>query len=335
MKLRWIVLTAVIMCCTIPAVALEISDKTFTTENAGKVVFSHATHMKKKIAKSPNISCKACHNDTMKKNVRYTMAQMEQGKSCGQCHNGKKAFALAKCAACHKVKNITYTVKETGPVLFKHTAHLQKNSECVTCHNSLFKTGENPRVSMDAMEKGKSCGACHDGKKAFGLDKCMECHPVKEITIKVKETGPTPFSHKFHVEVAKCDKCHPALYSTSQPNKHVGMAAMEKGKSCGVCHNAKDAFPVKECAKCHPALELEFEDKTIGNVLFSHTFHTALYPCNDCHTSLYKAARSKVKTTMRQMEAGKSCGKCHDGKTAFTVKDTCGTCHKISSHPVR
>ena len=80
MRLRWIVLTAAIMCCTIPAGALDIKDKTFTTENAGKVTFSHSIHLKKKNPKSPNISCKACHNDAMKKNVHYTMAQMEQGK---------------------------------------------------------------------------------------------------------------------------------------------------------------------------------------------------------------------------------------------------------------
>jgi c(7)-type cytochrome triheme protein len=329
MKLRWIVLTAVIMCCTIPAGALDIKDKTFTTENAGKVTFSHSVHLKKKSTKSPNISCKACHNDDMKKNVHYTMAQMEQGKSCGQCHNGKRAFALAKCVACHKVKDIAFKVKETGPVLFKHTVHLQKHGECSTCHNTLFKTGKNPRVSMNAMEKGKSCGACHDGKKAFGLDKCVTCHPVKEITYKIKETGPTHFSHKFHIEVAGCGKCHPGLYSPNQQNKRVDMAAMEKGKSCGACHNSKEAFSVKECSKCHPVRELVFEDKSAGNVMFSHKFHTGLYTCVDCHKSLYKTTRSIVKVTMQEMEKGKSCGSCHEGKTAFSVKEKCESCHKM------
>lgn len=331
MKLSWIVFTAVIMSFSIPAMALDIKDKTFTTENAGKVVFSHAIHMKKKSAKSPNVSCKACHNDSMKKNTHYTMAQMEQGKSCGQCHNGKKAFALAKCTICHKVKDVTFKVKETGRVLFKHTVHLQKKSECGVCHNALFKTGSNPSVSMSSMEKGKSCGACHNGKKAFGLDKCVTCHPVKEITFKVKETGPTLFSHKFHIEVAGCGKCHPALYSTSNQNSHAGMAAMEKGKSCGACHNSKDAFSVKECSKCHPIRELVFVDKDAGNVNFSHKNHSGLYKCGECHTGIYNTMRSKTKVSMKAMESGKSCGACHDGKTAFSVatdKD-CDKCHKM------
>lgn len=333
MRLRWIVLTAAILCCTIPAGALDIKDKTFTTENAGKVIFSHTVHLKKKSAKTPNISCKACHNDAMKKNVHYSMVQMEQGKSCGQCHNGQRAFALAKCAACHKVKDITFKVKETGPVLFKHTVHLQEKGDCSTCHNTLFKTGKNPRVSMAAMEQGKSCGACHNGKKAFGLDKCASCHPVKEITYKVEATGPTHFSHKFHLEVAGCNKCHPELYSVSQQNKRVGMAAMEKGKSCGACHNSKEAFSVKDCSKCHPVRDVVFEDKTLGDVMFRHNNHTGLYTCVDCHTSLFKTTRSKVKVSMQEMGKGKSCGACHDGKTAFTVKEQCKSCHQILPKP--
>ena len=254
MKLHWIVLTAAIMCCTIPAGALDIKDQTFTTKNAGKVVFSHSTHLKKKIAKSPNISCKACHNDDMKKNVHYTMAQMDQGKSCGQCHNGKQAFALAKCTACHKVKDITFKVKETGSVLFQHTVHLQKKGECNSCHNKLFKTGTNPRVSMKEMEKGKSCGSCHTGKKAFALLNCSKCHPTKEITFIEKDAGNVKFSHKNHTSLYNCGECHTKIFSTTKSKTKASMKEMETGKSCGACHDGKTAFSVatdKDCDKCH------------------------------------------------------------------------------------
>lgn len=254
MNLRRIVLTAVIMCCTIPAVALDIKDKTFTTENAGKVVFSHDAHLKKKHTKSPNISCKACHNDAMKKGLHYTMAQMEQGKSCGQCHNGTQAFALAKCTACHKVRNITFKVKETGTVLFKHTVHLKKTGECSVCHNTLFKTGTNPRVSMADMEKGKSCGACHNGKKGFAVSECFRCHPTREITFIEKDAGNVAFSHKNHSGLYKCGECHTTIYTPARSKTRVSMKEMEAGKSCGVCHDGKTAFSVasdKECDKCH------------------------------------------------------------------------------------
>jgi c(7)-type cytochrome triheme protein len=31
-------------------------------------------------------------------------------------------------------------------------------------------------VTHADMEKGRYCGACHDGKKGFALDDCAACH---------------------------------------------------------------------------------------------------------------------------------------------------------------
>ena len=95
---------------------MDLKDITYTTKDAGKVVFSHTSHLQKKSRTTSNFSCKACHDSSKAKNIRYTMGDMEKGKSCGKCHNGNKAFALAKCTQCHKVRDITYKVKETGPV---------------------------------------------------------------------------------------------------------------------------------------------------------------------------------------------------------------------------
>lgn len=256
MKLGIAAIMSLITLCgwSVATHALEIRDVTFQTESAGKVIFRHSSHMKKKSRTAPNISCKACHNDKLQKGTRYTMAQMEQGKSCGQCHNGKKAFGLVRCTGCHKVKDITIQVKDTGPVKFRHTTHLKKSTYCGACHNSIFKTSGNAPVSMADMEKGKSCGACHNGKKAFSLASCTTCHPVKDRT---------------------------------------------------------------------------FSDKDAGNVVFSHTSHITIYKCGDCHTMIYEPAKSKKRKTMTQMESGESCGACHDGKTAFTVKENCATCHKM------
>jgi c(7)-type cytochrome triheme protein len=41
----------------------------------------------------------------MKKAAKITMADMNAGKFCGECHNGTKAFAskdAATCGKCHK-----------------------------------------------------------------------------------------------------------------------------------------------------------------------------------------------------------------------------------------
>jgi len=308
--------------------AVSVPDVVFTTKAAGKVVFNHGDHINKKGLTN---DCRACHDALfdLKKKKHYTMSDMKIGRSCGACHDGKRAFPLENCGGCHHTKELVYQVKATGPTAFSHKAHLAKTPDCGTCHPSIFDNSSTKRFTMAEMKRGKSCGACHNGTKAPGLDSCVTCHPVKEITFKEESTGPIHFSHKSHVEVAGCDKCHPKLYALNRHNKPVGMAAMKKGKSCGACHNAKAAFPVKDCAKCHPVRELEFEVKNFSVAQFSHESHMGLYSCTGCHTSLYKIARNKGVVTMREMEEGKSCGHCHDGKTAFTVKDKCGTCHKI------
>ena len=310
------------------AVAVTVRDAVFTTKNAGTVVFKHADHINKK-AMSKN--CRACHDTVfdLKNKKSFSMADMKKGKSCGVCHEGKKAFALEACARCHQTKDKIYAVKETGPTRFGHARHLLQSADCGVCHPKLFTTAKNKRFSMADMKKGQSCGACHNGTQAFGLDSCIICHPVKEITYQVKETGPTHFSHKSHLSVAECGSCHPKLYAPKQKNRRAGMAAMGTGKSCGACHNSKQAFSVKECMKCHPTGELLFEEKSTGNVIFSHTSHTALYGCGDCHSALYTTSRSKLKVSMAAMEKGKSCGSCHEGKTAFSVQDKCELCHKM------
>ena len=67
-----------------------------------------------------------------------------------------------------------------------------------------------------------------------------------------------------------------------------------------------------------------------GDVLFSHDLHVARVgaKCQQCHDSLYTNAVQHKSVTMRQMQEGKSCGACHNGKQAFSVKADCARCHK-------
>jgi c(7)-type cytochrome triheme protein len=74
-----------------------------------------------------------------------------------------------------------------------------------------------------------------------------------DVTMKNKG-GETIFSHEAHVEVAglQCQECHPKVYTNAKQHKSVTMKTMEQGKSCGSCHNGKEAFSVKEnCENCH------------------------------------------------------------------------------------
>ncbi|MGE5239080.1 MAG: cytochrome c3 family protein [Chloroflexota bacterium] len=68
-----------------------------------------------------------------------------------------------------------------------------------------------------------------------------------------KRVGSVTFSHDSHVGMGmKCTDCHDALYVTKEKHKHITMAQMQKGQSCGACHNGKKAFNVKgTCNQCH------------------------------------------------------------------------------------
>jgi c(7)-type cytochrome triheme protein len=112
------------------------------------------------------------------------------------------------------------------------------------------------KTSMSDMGKGKSCGACHNGKAAFAsTGDCNKCHKGLKpgrVTFKT-EAGEAAFSHDFHLQTYKCADCHTKIFPYKAISLKTSMADMEKGKSCGTCHNKdKDAFSVKgDCEKCH------------------------------------------------------------------------------------
>jgi len=96
-----------------PAVSSAVPEGinlTWPGGGAGKVTFDGTKHAKK------GYHCETCHISGLfqtKKNADImTMEAMKQGKFCGICHNGKKAFSTTdpkKCHECHKVEK-----KENG-----------------------------------------------------------------------------------------------------------------------------------------------------------------------------------------------------------------------------
>lgn len=69
-----------------------------------------------------------------------------------------------------------------GKVTFSHRIHVnEQRPDCTTCHPVLFKIlGGEARADgaayHRAMDEGRRCGACHNGKAAFGLEGCPACH---------------------------------------------------------------------------------------------------------------------------------------------------------------
>lgn len=116
--------------------------------------------------------CLTCHGDK---------AQHNPGPPCSQCHDFKPA-AAGKAAAASGPAAIAFPSDPGSPgkVTFEHAKHLARGAKCADCHPKLFamKKGAD-KLSMDSMGEGKQCGACHDGKTAFGVmdgEKCDSCH---------------------------------------------------------------------------------------------------------------------------------------------------------------
>ncbi|MBL0226344.1 MAG: cytochrome C [Geobacteraceae bacterium] len=79
-----------------------------------------------------------------------------------------------------------------------------------------------------------------------------------------------------------------------------------------------------------PGKILEFPEESMGLVIFDGTTHKAAgFSCGDCHNPDVFPAKKKgsVKMTMKDLYEGKFCGKCHDGKNGFLIKENCDRCH--------
>ncbi len=250
------------------------------TKPLKSVIFSHKVHIDEK-----GLSCDMCHSGLFEPTALkaqdkgdFTMDSLYKGKYCGACHDGKMAFASnTQCARCHagvkgfnasqkKEKGLSMLVQ--GPkepitigagdsaVLFSHQSH-GKSNKCGDCHSTLFpmKKGKT-RVTMDALYQGRLCGSCHNGKTAFASSDCAKCHgkmpaPKTDLVYKVKDLGPVIFSHGFHTKTFGCKDCHTKFFAMKKTEGKMTMDMMNKGKSCGGCHNGNVATSVSDCGKCH------------------------------------------------------------------------------------
>jgi len=156
------------------------------------------------------------------------------------------------------------------------------------------------------------------------------------------------FPHSSHVEWVDCLSCHPKIF----PSGHtpITMDAIDEGELCGRCHS-QVAFSSETCHRCHFNTEPETDDTKhdfMGDIVlargqpggdvtdpedlplsrFPHWIHRIRYQCRACHPGLFDMRAGAAVITMAEMSAGKSCGRCHNGRDAFRAQvDNCDRCH--------
>jgi c(7)-type cytochrome triheme protein len=172
------------------------------------------------------------------------------------------------------------------------------------------------------------------------------------------------FSHQTHVMLAgnRCTGCHPAAFHMLSRGPEPTHAAMNAGSSCGLCHDGRQAFGVRDttaCVTCHsgprpepvaeagsdaPAGGAEAPARlpkphtyptsadSPGPVTFRHKTHAGdAAGCVTCHPKPFRMAATPPLPD-GGMHERQACGACHDGKKTFAADDpeSCSRCHRES-----
>jgi len=90
--------------------------------------------------------------------------------------------------------------------------------------------------------------------------------------------------------------------------------------------NKEERFLGNFVMKTH---EKEMEAAGLAPVVYPHWVHRIWYECSVCHQDIFVMKRWQNEITQDKIVAGKQCGVCHDGKTAFGADEEgkCDRCH--------
>lgn len=195
------------------------------------------------------------------------------------------------------------------PVVFSHWVHRQRFT-CRVCHfelNFAMKTNSTD-ISEAKIRKGEYCGACHNGKIAFG---------ISEQTCKVCHTGNIGSSDERFKELQGFPKA-----------RYGDQINWVKALKSGLIKPKQSIFnPDFESIPFEKILRLEPEWLMVKTrASFPHQKHTEWLDCADCHPDIFNIQKKGTKHfRMDYINNGKFCGVCHL-TVAFPIQD-CKRCH--------
>src|ERR1043166_6680027 len=133
--------------------------------------FDHSRHGR--------VSCAVCHKTEGRGIARSIPSGSNAHITCFQCHSANASNEMASCSTCHSPGKLVRTQESAVSFRrsFSHVKHFDKgNLNCAVCHGLSGSAARgrqmtSPLPSMHfAPERSLSCGACHNGKRAFGPD---------------------------------------------------------------------------------------------------------------------------------------------------------------------
>lgn len=200
------------------------------------------------------------------------------------------------------------------PVAFSHWSHRVRYT-CRVCHLELdfaFRTNST-EITEDANRKGAYCGACHDGKTAFGHteENCAKCHTGTLATV------PEGFLK---------------LMNELPPSKFGNGLDWSRALAGGQIRPAGSLMKDFKPLTLDTTLTLDAEWNFVPPVTFPHAEHVRWLDCANCHPAIFNVKKKSTKHfTMRLNLAGEFCGACHL-RVAFPLDD-CKRCHPAMENP--
>jgi c(7)-type cytochrome triheme protein len=140
--------------------------------------FNHAKHSR--------VNCATCHRPSRGGVARSIPSGSAAHTTCFQCHTNRASLAMTSCSVCHQPGRLVRT-SETAVAFrrsFSHAKHSQRMN-CSTCHVVRAGSARGRQVTSPAASmhfppgNSPSCGACHNGERAFGANdftNCRRCH---------------------------------------------------------------------------------------------------------------------------------------------------------------
>ena len=188
-----------------------------------------------------------------------------------------------------------------APVVFKHWLHRSKYT-CRLCHVDIgfaMQAGATG-VTEEDNNAGMYCGACHNGKEAFGPQEmiapgvtspnCDRCHSLGK---KVK------FKYNFY-EFRK--QFSPERFG----NGIDWLKAEEQGKL--TLKDYLEGASIKRPKIQEPQeFELNAKEPNMPDIVFSHKKHAVWNGCELCHPEIFGVKKGADPFSMQEIFAGKYC----------------------------
>ena len=148
------------------------------------------------------------------------MADVLQGKFCGECH-GKVAFP--------------------------------PTTACERCHVTLPMAPG--RAKPDLLGTLRMQRTESPDEVAATLDSLAATAGVEQQAVDLANLPTAVFPHWVHRIRYKCKACHMSIFEPRAGANEITMNKITAGESCGTCHNGKVAFAAGfgQCQRCHQA----------------------------------------------------------------------------------